>query len=168
MAESGAAERFVEIYTDGACSGNPGPGGWGAVLRYGAVEKEICGGEAEPTTNNRMELMAPIRALESLTRPSSVRLYTDSTYVRNGILSWLPRWKSNGWTTSSRTPVKNADLWRLLDAAAARHRVEWHWVKGHAGHPENERADRLALRGLQEAVAAAGPGPRAVPPTLTR
>jgi ribonuclease HI len=156
VAESGAAERFVEIYTDGACSGNPGPGGWGAVLRYGSVEKEICGGEAGPTTNNRMELMAPIRALESLTRPSAVRLHTDSTYVRNGILSWLPRWKSNGWTTSGRTPVKNADLWRLLDAAAARHRVEWLWVKGHAGHPENERADRLALRGLQEALAAAG------------
>jgi ribonuclease HI len=113
------SERVVEIYTDGACSGNPGPGGWGAVLRYGTVEKELHGGDAGPTTNNRMELMAPIRALESLTRPVAVRIYTDSTYVRNGILSWLPRWKTNGWTTSARTPVKNADLWRRLDEAAA-------------------------------------------------
>jgi ribonuclease HI len=131
----------VEIYTDGACSGNPGPGGWGAVLRYGGVEKELHGGDAGPTTNNRMELMAPIRALESLTRPVEVRIYTDSTYVRNGVLSWMPRWKSNGWMTSARTPVKNADLWRRLDEAAAGHQVEWHWVKGHAGHPENERAE---------------------------
>lgn len=149
-----AAERVIEIFTDGACSGNPGPGGWGAVLRYGAVEKEICGGDAGQTTNNRMELTAPIQALESLTRPCSVRLYTDSTYVRNGISSWVAKWKANGWTTSGRTPVKNADLWRRLDEAAARHQVEWLWVKGHAGHPENERADRLAARGLQEAVAA--------------
>lgn len=145
-------DRVVEIYTDGACSGNPGPGGWGAVLRYGTVEKELHGGDAGPTTNNRMELMAPIRALESLTRPVTVRIYTDSTYVRNGILSWLPRWKANGWTTSARTPVKNADLWRRLDEAAAPHVVEWHWVKGHAGHPENERADRLAVRGVAEAA----------------
>ncbi|MDN5860879.1 MAG: ribonuclease HI [Pseudonocardia sp.] len=141
----------VQIWTDGACSGNPGPGGWGAVLRYGTAEKELWGGEADPTTNNRMELTAPIRALESLTRPSTVALWTDSTYVRDGISRWLPRWKANGWTTSARTPVKNADLWRRLDAAAERHTVEWHWVKGHAGHPENERADRLAVRGLQEA-----------------
>jgi ribonuclease HI len=152
------SERVVEIYTDGACSGNPGPGGWGAVLRYGAVEKELHGGDPGPTTNNRMELMAPIRALESLTRPVAVRIYTDSTYVRNGIQSWLPRWKANGWTTAAKTPVKNADLWRRLDAAAARHRVEWHWVKGHAGHPENERADRLAVRGVAEASAAAQAG----------
>ncbi|HYH32201.1 MAG TPA: ribonuclease HI [Pseudonocardia sp.] len=145
-------ERVVEIYTDGACSGNPGPGGWGAVLRYGAVEKELRGGDAGPTTNNRMELTAPIRALEALTRPVTVRIYTDSTYVRNGIRDWVPRWKANGWTTSARTPVKNADLWRRLDEAASRHRVEWHWVKGHAGHPENERADRLAVRGLAEAA----------------
>ncbi|MHA6623001.1 ribonuclease HI [Pseudonocardia sp. DLS-67] len=145
-------DRVVEIYTDGACSGNPGPGGWGAVLRYGTVEKELHGGDAGPTTNNRMELMAPIRALETLTRPVAVRVYTDSTYVRNGILGWLPRWKANGWTTSARTPVKNADLWRRLDEAAARHEVEWHWVKGHAGHPENERADRLAVRGVAEAA----------------
>jgi ribonuclease HI len=153
-----AAEQVVEIYTDGACSGNPGPGGWGAVLRYGTVEKEICGGEAEPTTNNRMELTAPIQALERLTRPATVHLYTDSTYVRSGILSWVPRWKTNGWMTSARTPVKNADLWRRLDEAAARHRIEWHWVKGHAGHPENERADRLALKGLREAVARSAEG----------
>jgi ribonuclease HI len=143
----------VDIYTDGACSGNPGPGGWGALLRYGAREKELCGGEAVGTTNNRMELMAPIQALESLTRPSVVRLHTDSTYVRDGITKWLPRWKSNGWLTASRQPVKNADLWRRLDAAAGRHEVQWHWVKGHAGHVENERADRLAAKGLREARA---------------
>jgi ribonuclease HI len=145
----------VEIYTDGACSGNPGPGGWGAVLRYGDRERELCGGEATPTTNNRMELTAPIRALEVLTRRVIVHLYTDSSYVRNGITAWVPRWKRNGWLTADRQPVKNVDLWQLLDAAVARHDVEWHWVKGHAGHPENERADRLAARGLQEAVAAA-------------
>ncbi|WP_410574539.1 ribonuclease HI [Amycolatopsis sp. cmx-4-61] len=141
----------VEIYTDGACSGNPGPGGWGAVLRYGKHERELYGGEATPTTNNRMELTAPIRALESLTRPSQVRVYTDSTYVRNGITQWLPRWKNNGWQTAAREPVKNADLWQRLDAAIGDHRVEWLWVKGHAGHPENERADRLAVRGTEEA-----------------
>ncbi|MBN6037810.1 ribonuclease HI [Amycolatopsis sp. 195334CR] len=147
-------ERIVEIYTDGACSGNPGPGGWGAVLRYGTHEKELYGGQVAETTNNRMELTAPIQALESLKRPVEVRLYTDSTYVRNGITSWLPRWKTNGWQTSGKTPVKNADLWQRLEQAAARHQVEWHWVKGHAGHPENERADRLAVKGLEEAVAA--------------
>jgi ribonuclease HI len=148
------AEQVVEIYTDGACSPNPGPGGWGAVLRYGAVEKELCGGVASVTTNNRMELTAPIRALNSLKRPVTVALYTDSTYVRNGIMSWLPKWKANGWMTSGRKPVKNADLWCELDEAAARHTVVWHWVKGHAGHPENERADRLALRGMEEAIRA--------------
>jgi ribonuclease HI len=141
----------VEIWTDGACSGNPGPGGWGALLRYGSAEKELCGGEATPTTNNRMELTAPIRALESLTRPSEVAIWTDSTYVRNGITSWLPNWKRNGWVTSAKQPVKNADLWKALDEAAARHTVAWHWVKGHAGHAENERADRLAVRGMDEA-----------------
>ena len=141
-------ERIVEIYTDGACSGNPGPGGWGAVLRYGTHEKELYGGQAAETTNNRMELTAPIEALESLKRPVEVRLYTDSTYVRNGITSWLPRWKSNGWQTSGKTPVKNADLWQRLEQAAARHQVEWHWVKGHAGHPGNERADALANLGV--------------------
>ncbi|MDG4828724.1 ribonuclease HI [Solwaraspora sp. WMMD1047] len=142
---------MVEIYTDGACSGNPGPGGWGAVLRYGDREKELYGGESTATTNNRMELMAPIRALESLTRPAVVLLYTDSTYVRDGITKWLPRWKSNGWQTTGRQPVKNVDLWQRLDSAAGRHQVRWHWVKGHAGHPENERADQLAVRGLREA-----------------
>ncbi|WP_020671984.1 ribonuclease HI [Amycolatopsis nigrescens] len=140
----------VQIYTDGACSGNPGPGGWGAVLRYGPHEKDLYGGDAGPTTNNRMELTAPIRALESLKRPSVVDLYTDSTYVRNGVTKWLPRWKTNGWRTSAKEPVKNADLWQRLDAAAKPHEVRWHWVKGHAGHPENERADRLAVRGVRE------------------
>ncbi len=149
------AEQVVEIYTDGACRGNPGPGGWGAVLRYGAVDKDICGGDPGPTTNNRMELTAPIKALETLKRPVTVRIYTDSTYVRNGITSWVPKWKSNGWMTSAKQPVKNADLWRELDEAVSHHDVEWHWVKGHAGHPENERADRLAVRGLEEALAAA-------------
>ncbi|OZM72242.1 ribonuclease HI [Amycolatopsis antarctica] len=143
---------MVEIYTDGACSGNPGPGGWGAVLRYGRHEKELCGGDAGTTTNNRMELTAPIQALEGLTRPSIVHIHTDSTYVRNGITQWMPRWKGNGWRTQSREPVKNADLWQRLDAACTPHRIEWHWVKGHAGHPENERADRLAVRGMREAV----------------
>jgi len=120
-------------------------------LRYGTHERDLYGGEPTATTNNRMELMAPIRAPETLTRPAVVRLHTDSTYVRDGITKWVPRWKSNGWLTSARQPVKNADLWQRLDAATGRHRVEWHWVKGHAGHPENERADRLAARGLQEA-----------------
>jgi ribonuclease HI len=141
----------VDIYTDGACSGNPGPGGWGAVLRYGAHEKEIYGGEPSKTTNNRMELMAPIQALESLTRPAAVRLHTDSKYVLDGITKWLPRWKRNGWQTASEQPVKNADLWQRLDAAMLRHQVQWHWIKGHAGHPDNERADQLAVRGLHEA-----------------
>ncbi len=141
----------VEIFTDGACSGNPGPGGWGAVLRYGKHEKELYGGEAGTTTNNRMELTAPIRALESLTRPSTVCIYTDSTYVRNGIMQWLPRWKNNGWRTQAKEPVKNADLWQRLDAATSAHQVRWEWVKGHAGHPENERADQLAVRGVREA-----------------
>jgi len=148
------ARGVVEIYTDGACSGNPGPGGWGAVLRYGSHGKELRGGEAAPTTNNRMELMAAIQALESLTKPSVVHLHTDSSYLRNGILSWLPGWKRNGWRTANKQPVKNEDLWRRLDAAAARHDVHWLWVKGHAGNPGNERADELANRGMAEAVAA--------------
>jgi ribonuclease HI len=142
----------VQIYTDGACIPNPGPGGWGALLRYGGHEKELYGSEAGPTTNNRMELMATIRALESLTRPATVGLYTDSTYVRNGITQWMYNWKRNGWRTSAKQPVKNADLWRRLDAAIGPHEVEWHWVKGHAGHPENERADRLAAKGAAEAM----------------
>ena len=143
-------EQVVEIYTDGACSGNPGPGGWGAVLRYGKHERELYGGESTATTNNRMELTAPIRALESLTRPSVVHMYTDSTYVRNGITQWMANWKRNGWQTTAKQPVKNADLWQRLESAALPHEVEWHWVKGHAGHPDNERADQLAVRGVQE------------------
>lgn len=142
----------VDIYTDGACSPNPGRGGWGAVLRYGEHERELCGGEAGMTTNNRMELTAPIMALESLTRPSIVRLHTDSTYVRNGITKWIPRWKANGWQTTTREPVKNADLWLRLEAAVGRHDVQWFWVRGHSGHPENERADQLANRGMREAL----------------
>ncbi|GAB3808581.1 ribonuclease HI [Micromonospora zhanjiangensis] len=149
-----ADARFVEIWTDGACSGNPGPGGWGAVLRYGPHERELYGGSAEPTTNNRMELMAAIRALESLTRPSVVHLTTDSTYVRSGITSWLAGWKRNGWRTAARQPVKNADLWQRLEAAGAPHEVTWLWVKGHNGHPENERADALANRGVAESRSA--------------
>lgn len=141
----------VDIYTDGACSGNPGPGGWGVVLLYGVHEKELYGGEPVQTTNNRMELMAAIRALESLTRPATVRLHTDSTYVRNGITKWLPAWKRNGWRTADKQPVKNADLWQRLETAVARHDVEWLWVKGHAGTVGNERADALANRGMDEA-----------------
>jgi ribonuclease HI len=137
----------VSIWTDGACSGNPGPGGWGAVLRYGETERELCGGEAE-TTNNRMELLAAIEALNALKRPCEIDLYTDSQYVRGGITGWLANWKRNGWKTSDKKPVKNADLWQALDAAAARHAISWHWVKGHAGHPENERADALARQGM--------------------
>jgi ribonuclease HI len=148
MAEQ-TAGKVVDIYTDGACSGNPGPGGWGAVLSYGGHEKELFGGEPAPTTNNRMELMAAIQALESLTRPVAVRLHTDSVYVRSGILTWLPNWKRNGWQTASKQPVKNADLWQRLDTAVQRHQVEWLWVKGHAGNAGNERADALANRGVQ-------------------
>ena len=133
----------VEIFTDGACKGNPGPGGWGVIVRAGAREKELSGGET-PTTNNRMELLAAIRGLESLTRPCRVRLYTDSNYVRDGITRWVHAWQRNGWRTADRKPVKNAELWQELIEAAAPHRVEWHWVKGHSGHPENDRADALA------------------------
>ncbi|MEQ9662129.1 MAG: ribonuclease HI [Parasphingopyxis sp.] len=135
--------KTVEIFTDGACKGNPGPGGWGALIRYGAHEKELSGGEPE-TTNNRMELLAAIRALEALTRPSTVRITTDSVYVRDGITKWIHGWRRNGWKTAAKKPVKNADLWQELVEAAAPHDIEWAWVKGHAGHPENERADRLA------------------------
>ncbi len=134
----------VEIWTDGACSGNPGPGGWGAVLRWNGNERELSGGERE-TTNNRMELMAAIQALETLKRPCRVCLTTDSNYVRQGITEWLPRWQANGWKTAARKPVKNADLWqRLHEAVKRHHEVQWHWVRGHSGHPENERADALA------------------------
>lgn len=143
-------DGIVEIFTDGACSGNPGPGGWGAVLRWRGNEREIRGGEAA-TTNNRMELMAAIRALESLSRPVKARVHTDSTYVQKGISEWIHSWKTRGWKTAAKKPVKNEDLWRRLDEALARHDVTWHWVKGHAGHPENERADQLARDGLAEA-----------------
>ncbi len=139
---------MVDIYTDGACSGNPGPGGWGVILRYNGVEKELSGGAAE-TTNNRMELMAAIEALEALTRPATARLHTDSTYVKDGITKWIHNWKNKGWKTANRKPVKNVDLWQRLDQALARHRVSWHWVRGHSGHPENERADALAREGMQ-------------------
>ncbi|MFI4878427.1 MAG: ribonuclease HI [Steroidobacterales bacterium] len=138
-----ASAEPIEIYTDGACRGNPGPGGWAALLRSGAHEKELSGAET-PTTNNRMELTAVIRALEALKRHSRVRLYTDSEYVRRGITEWLRAWKARGWRTAERKPVKNQDLWQQLDAVAAGHEVEWHWVPGHAGVPGNERVDRLA------------------------
>jgi ribonuclease HI len=136
----------VEIFTDGACKGNPGPGGWGAWLRNGEHEKEICGGEAN-TTNNRMELMAVIEALSTLTRPCNVVVHTDSQYVQKGISEWIHGWKKRGWKTAAKEPVKNADLWQALDAAQARHQVEWRWVRGHNGHAGNERADQLANRG---------------------
>ena len=138
-----SARPLVEIFTDGACRGNPGPGGWAAILRSGGHEKEIFGGEPA-TTNNRMELTAAIKALEALKKPSDVTLYTDSRYVMDGLQNWLPRWKANGWKTSDKKPVKNEDLWRALEAAVQRHNVVWRWVEGHAGHVENERADLLA------------------------
>ena len=139
----------VSAWTDGACSGNPGPGGWGVLLRFGTVEKELCGGEAE-TTNNRMELTAAIEALNALNRPCTVELTTDSQYVKDGISGWINNWKENGWKTASKKPVKNADLWQLLDEAVNRHQVTWHWVKGRQGHPENERADELARNGMEK------------------
>ena len=139
--------KHVDIFTDGACSGNPGPGGWGAVLRSGGHEKELCGGERD-TTNNRMELTAAIEALEALTEPCQVTLTTDSTYVRDGITRWLANWKQNGWRTAAKKPVKNQELWQKLDRQASRHDVIWKWVKGHSGHPENERADTLANQGM--------------------
>lgn len=142
-----AKNETVEIYTDGACSGNPGPGGWGVLMLYGEHEKELTGGEFE-TTNNRMELTAAIEALKALKRPCVVDLYTDSTYVKNGITEWIEGWKAKGWKTAAKKPVKNADLWQALDQAVKPHTVTWHWVKGHAGHPENERADTLANQGM--------------------
>jgi ribonuclease HI len=144
----------VEIHTDGACSGNPGPGGWGAILTSGPHRKELRGGEPL-TTNNRMELMAAIMALEALKQPSIVDLYTDSVYLRNGITSWIHTWKRNNWRTADKKPVKNVELWKRLDEALGEHEIRWHWIKGHAGHPENERADelaRLAIRELREAA----------------
>jgi ribonuclease HI len=144
-----AAEEIVDLYTDGACRGNPGPGGWGVLLRRDRHEKELWGGERD-TTNNRMELTAAIRGLEALKRPVRARVHTDSQYVLKGISEWIHAWKKNGWRTSDRKPVKNADLWRELDALRSQHELEWIWIKGHAGHPENERADALANRGIDE------------------
>lgn len=139
----------IEIFTDGACKGNPGPGGWGAILRYNGQEKNLKGAESH-TTNNRMELMAAIQGLAALTRPSTVDLYTDSQYLRQGMMSWMAQWKKNGWRNSKREPVKNADLWQQLDELAQQHQITWHWVKGHSGHPENERADALANEAIEE------------------
>ena len=146
-----AEDDVVQVFADGACLGNPGPGGWGVILRWRGQEKELSGGEAE-TTNNRMELMAAIQALETLNRPARVRVHTDSIYVKDGITKWLPDWKRRGWKTADKKPVKNVDLWQRLEAAAARHDVSWHWVRGHAGHPENERADALAREAIANAV----------------
>ncbi len=143
-------ESAIQIYTDGACKGNPGPGGWGALLVWGAQEKELFGGEAH-TTNNRMELTAVIKALEAVTRPVPLVVHTDSQYVQKGISEWLPGWKRKGWKTAEGKPVKNADLWRALDLLAAANWVEWRWVRGHSGHPQNERADQLANRGVEAA-----------------
>jgi len=140
---------LVEIFTDGACKGNPGPGGWGALLRYGEKQKELYGGEPD-TTNNRMEMLAAIEALKCLKRPCQVRLTTDSQYLRKGITEWLSGWKRNGWKTAAKQPVKNADLWQALDSEVSRHTIEWCWVKGHSGHTENEIADSLANRGVEE------------------
>ena len=151
-AKASSGLPHVVIHTDGACSGNPGPGGWGAILAFGAREKELNGGEPH-TTNNRMELMAAIAGLEALKRPCKVRLYTDSLYLRDGITQWLAGWKARGWRTAAKAPVKNVDLWQRLEQAAAVHEIEWHWVRGHSGHPENERADALARAGLEAARA---------------
>jgi len=142
-------EENIDIYTDGACSGNPGPGGWGAILRHGTHEKELFGGEKD-TTNNRMELMAVIEALRALKRPVKARVHTDSQYVQKGISEWITGWKKRGWKTADKKPVKNVDLWQALDAEASRHDLEWLWVRGHNGHPENERADALARRGVDQ------------------
>jgi ribonuclease HI len=141
--------KTVEIFTDGACRGNPGPGGWGALLRYGDNERELCGGEHE-TTNNRMELMAVIEGLSALQRPCEVKVTSDSTYVLKGIQEWIPNWKKRGWKTASKKPVKNVDLWQQLDQLVELHSIDWHWVKGHSGHAENEIADQLANRGIDE------------------
>ena len=143
-----ATQRRVSIHTDGACSGNPGPGGWGAVLQFNGHTKDLFGGAAD-TTNNRMELSAAIEALPSLTRPCDIDMYTDSTYVKDGLTKWIHNWKRNGWKTSAKKPVKNADLWQALDEAVQRHTIKWHWVKGHAGDEMNERADDLANQGME-------------------
>jgi ribonuclease HI len=139
--------KKITIYTDGACKGNPGPGGWGVLMRYGSVEKSLCGGETN-TTNNRMELMAAISGLQALKEPCHVIITTDSQYVRKGITEWIEGWKKNGWRTAAKAPVKNADLWQLLDQEKVKHQLEWHWVKGHSGHRENELADQLANQGI--------------------
>jgi ribonuclease HI len=151
-----ADERVVELFTDGACSGNPGPGGWGAILRWGDTDRELSGAEAQ-TTNNRMELMAAIRGIETIKRPIKVRVHTDSTYLKDGITRWIRDWQRRGWKTAGKKPVKNVDLWQRLLAAVAAHDVEWHWVRGHSGHPENERADalaRAAIKALRDAATA--------------
>jgi ribonuclease HI len=162
MSETEARTTAVVVHTDGACSGNPGPGGWGAILEWGGHVRELNGGEAE-TTNNRMEMLAAIMALEALTRPCVVEIHTDSSYLKGGVTGWIHGWKRNGWRTADKKPVKNVDLWQRLDAATARHDVSWHWVKGHAGHPLNERADELAREGMapfkRSARAAAGGTP---------
>ena len=147
---------MVEIYTDGACKGNPGVGGWGAILRFGGTEKELFGGVAD-TTNNRMEMTAVIEALRALSRSCDAVVFTDSSYVQKGISEWIHGWKRNGWKTADKKPVKNADLWQTLDQLAKEHKIEWRWVKGHAGHPENERADMLANRGVESVLAKARP-----------
>lgn len=152
-------ERVI-VHTDGACSGNPGPGGWAAILRFADRESELCGGEAN-TTNNRMELSAAIAALEALTTPCEVELHTDSQYLKNGITSWIKGWKRNGWRTAAREPVKNEDLWRRLDTALGQHKIDWRWVKGHAGHEMNERADALAREGMRPHLGARRAGPAA-------
>ncbi len=149
MSEAAAETGTVDLFTDGACSGNPGPGGWGAILRWNGHEKELSGGELQ-TTNNRMELMAAIAGLEAVSRSTRVRVHTDSTYVKDGITKWLHAWKARGWKTADKKPVKNVELWKRLEAAAARHTVTWHWVRGHAGHPENERADALARNAIRQ------------------
>lgn len=146
-------DKTVYLYTDGSCKGNPGPGGWGVLMRYGSHEKELFGGEAQ-TTNNRMELSAVIEGLAALTRPCRVVICTDSQYVKNGMEKWIHGWKRNGWKTAAKQPVKNAELWQRLDELAAQHQIEWQWVRGHTGHPENERADELANRGAAQAAAA--------------
>lgn len=149
MSPSEIRKIKVELFTDGACSGNPGPGGWGAILRWRGVEKELFGGAAD-TTNNRMEMMAVIEGLKALKRPCQITIYTDSQYVLKGVTEWLSGWKARGWKTADKKPVKNIDLWQVLDAEIANHTIEWRWVKGHAGHPENERADQLARDGVAE------------------
>ena len=154
MSEASAATA-VRAFTDGACSGNPGPGGWGALLQWGEHERELSGGEAQ-TTNNRMEMLAAIMALETLKRPCQVMLYTDSQYLRDGITKWIHGWKRNGWRTADRKPVKNAELWQRLDSALAHHKISWHWVRGHSGHDLNERADELARSAIAELRAKAG------------